>query len=408
MPVPAKMGKLKQKKKTVAAAAEKTQQQSKIKKNKKMNKANKQKTALIKENVVSTAKASPPKVKEPKSNLTTLVSPVTAGKVNPKKEPGEKKKKSKKPKPPANGDVEKTQPNKNAQKPVPPTKPGKTSKKKKTDETSEKKPYDPEDKTRTVFVGNLPPNTKSIQLKKFFLQFGEVKSIRFRTADGKVLFKHKMRREAPALNAYVVLKSDEAIGKALKESGCEFKGRHIRITKAGKSSGDIDSKRVIFVGNLKFSATDEKLYEIFSTCGEIEYVRTLQGEKGCKGIAYVGFKKPDAVTLALELNNTMLDERPIHVERYSQYKQECKRKQKDEQAEQVQKLTGAAKRIAGKSKKLGKSANNPKGGKAEQAPKESKKKSDFRGVKVDIKKKPKKKKKPSAMDKLATKIAPKS
>lgn len=65
------------------------------------------------------------------------------------------------------------------------------------------------------------------------------------------------------------------------------------------------------------AATEEQLREIFSSCGEIDYIRCLQdGDKGCKGVAYVCFQKPDAVGLALELNQTLLDDRPINVERY--------------------------------------------------------------------------------------------
>lgn len=45
-------------------------------------------------------------------------------------------------------------------------------------------------------------------------------------------------------------------------------------------------------------------------------------DKGCRGVAYVCFESADAIGLALELEGTMLNDRPIHVERYSQKKLE--------------------------------------------------------------------------------------
>ncbi|EDV90848.1 GH22238 [Drosophila grimshawi] len=200
------------------------------------------------------------------------------------------------------------------------------------DEDEVKRERDPAAEAATIFIGNLPINTKRVQLVRLLQPFGTVNSIRLRTAGGKHLFKHKQRKEAGSLNAYVVLNSAQVAEKALALNGTEFKENHLRVTpaaKAGTTAGndlssassapsDADNKRTIFVGNLKYSANEEKLREIFSSCGEIDYIRCLHdGERGCKGVAYVCFQQPDAVGLALELNETMLDERPIHVERYA-------------------------------------------------------------------------------------------
>lgn len=112
--------------------------------------------------------------------------------------------------------------------------------------------------------------------------------------------------------------------------------------------------------------------------------------------------------LALELNETMLDERPIHVERYSVKKLGAK-EARDAQAEKEQKpKKGAKQRIDGKKgkttpKKVNKNAANDDDKKA--------KKSEFRGVKVEAlkkKQKLKKKKSKNQMTELAKKIAPKA
>jgi len=79
-----------------------------------------------------------------------------------------------------------------------------------------------------------------------------------------MLFKHKQRKAAVSLNAYVVFESKEIAEKALALNGTEFKECHLRVTPAAKasagagiggsehSSNDADTKRTIFVGNLKY------------------------------------------------------------------------------------------------------------------------------------------------------------
>ncbi|XP_017845279.1 nucleolar protein 12 [Drosophila busckii] len=283
------------------------------------------------------------------------------------------------------------------------------------DEETVKRERDPAAEAATVFVGNLPINTKRVQLKRLFQPYGKIQTIRLRTAGGKNLFKHKQRKVAGSLNAYVVLETPEIAEKALALNGTEFKDNHLRVTPSAKApamenGSDADAKRTVFVGNLKYSANEEKLREIFSSCGEIDYIRCLhEGEKGCKGVAYVCFQKPDAVGLALELNETLLDDRPIHVERYSVKKLGAK-----ETRDAATKVAPKSKKnmnSAGAKKRLDKKQlkENGKPGGGAQSP-ANKKKSEYRGVKVDGIKKNKKPKQKSnkQMNVLAKKIAPKS
>lgn len=126
----------------------------------------------------------------------------------------------------------------------------------------EKSTRDPATDEATVFVGNLPVNTKRVQLIKLFKKYGPVSSIRLRSASGKLLHKHKMRKAAGSLNAYVVLKSKAAVEKSLELNGTEFKGVHLRVTKstlkttATSPELNDESKRTIFVGNLKYSKSN--------------------------------------------------------------------------------------------------------------------------------------------------------
>lgn len=122
---------------------------------------------------------------------------------------------------------------------------------------------DPAAEAATIFIGNLPINTKRVQLGRLLKPFGTVHSIRLRTAGGKQLFKHKQRKAAGSLNAYVVLDNPEIAQKALALNGTQFKENHLRVTPAAKSgevngvgnehaSSDADVKRTVFIGNLKY------------------------------------------------------------------------------------------------------------------------------------------------------------
>ncbi|XP_016963484.1 RNA-binding protein 34 [Drosophila biarmipes] len=289
-----------------------------------------------------------------------------------------------------------------------------------------KRERNPADEAATVFVGNLPINTKRVQLIKLFQQYGTTQSIRLRTAGGKQLFKHKQRKAAGSLNAYVVFATPEIAQQALALNGTLFKDNHLRVTPAAKAEGqgkddqpsDKDAKRTIFVGSLKYSANEEKLREIFSSCGDIDYIRCLQdGDKGCKGVAYVCFQKPDAVGLALELNQTLLDDRPINVERYQVKKLGAKQVRDAAAASAAsstssktkakkQNSAGAKKRLDKKKGKENGTAGKETKGAASGG---QKKKSEYRGVKVDGIKKAKKPKKKTndQQTALAKKIAPK-
>ncbi|XP_059619914.1 RNA-binding protein 34-like [Phlebotomus argentipes] len=176
--------------------------------------------------------------------------------------------------------------------------------------------YDPSEASRTIFVGNLPTNTKKSQVKAFFASFGTVKTIRLRTFHGQKIQNCRQIKNHPCITAYLVFDKDEAAIGAQEASGKVFRKAHIRVMMADGKKKYFDGKRTIFVGNLTYAVTDDDLYEIFQSCGEIKYVRTLRSPLGCKGTAYVCFKNPESVGLALELNQTMMNDRPIRVERY--------------------------------------------------------------------------------------------
>jgi nucleolar protein 12 len=99
----------------------------------------------------------------------------------------------------------------------------------------------------------------------------------------------------------------------------EYKSNHLRVDIASKSDRkptDIN-KRSLFLGGIPFDVTDEEVYQHFSSCGPIDYVRVIRDNKTGigKGFGYVAFKSDDTANLAIKLDGSMLKERKIRVTR---------------------------------------------------------------------------------------------
>ncbi|NXJ59419.1 RBM34 protein, partial [Rostratula benghalensis] len=178
---------------------------------------------------------------------------------------------------------------------------------------------------RTVFVGNLPVSCTVQALRSLFKEYGQIKSIRFRslvpaeeTLSKKLAaIKHKLHPNAKFINAYVVFKNECDAIKALNENGTEFaSGFHIRVDIASKNSSH-DNKRSVFLGNLTYDISDDAVREHFSVCGGVVAVRIVRDRKTGlgKGFGYVLFENTDAVHLALKLNDSVLMGRKIRVKR---------------------------------------------------------------------------------------------
>ncbi|NXF37325.1 RBM34 protein, partial [Nyctibius bracteatus] len=187
----------------------------------------------------------------------------------------------------------------------------------------EKKVADEMVNRRTVFVGNLPVNCTVQALKSLFKEYGQIKSIRFRslvpaedTVSKKLAaIKHKVHPNAKFINAYVVFKEECDAIKALNKNGIEIaSGFHIRVDIASKNSSH-DNKRSVFLGNLPYDISDDAVREHFSDCGSVVAVRVVRDRKTGlgKGFGYVLFENTDAVHLALKLNETVLMGRKIRV-----------------------------------------------------------------------------------------------
>lgn len=194
--------------------------------------------------------------------------------------------------------------------------------------SKEKKPNvsDPEQEERTVFVGNVPLTADIKELKRFFALYGKVDTLRIRgipAADPKMpkkvaLIKKKFHANRKSLQCYVVYQTAADAIKALEANGKEFKGHHLMVDRA-TGGGEHDQKKAIFIGNLPFDAEEDDVWTLFQDCGDIVSVRLVRDKRTRigKGFGYVNFTSPDAVELALQMEDIKLGKREIRVSRCS-------------------------------------------------------------------------------------------
>ena len=214
---------------------------------------------------------------------------------------------------------------------------------------------------RTLFIGSLPITATKMTIKKLFSPSSLVESVRFRNVELKVDRKvtkkiavlKKEYEEDGTQDAYVVLKTEEAVNEAIPRiDGSTIEGNIVRANHAllpgqkQKTTKEINQKS-IFIGHLPYDTTENELHKIFDVCGEIDYVKIpkdrVTGHP--RGVAYITFKNEDSVKLALKFNEAEISKgKTITVEKSNPQKAEKMAKKKQEIL--------AAKKAGGKSKTI--------------------------------------------------------
>eukprot|EP00546_Thalassionema_frauenfeldii_P012234 CAMPEP_0178921426 /NCGR_PEP_ID=MMETSP0786-20121207/15555_1 /TAXON_ID=186022 /ORGANISM="Thalassionema frauenfeldii, Strain CCMP 1798" /LENGTH=406 /DNA_ID=CAMNT_0020595605 /DNA_START=42 /DNA_END=1262 /DNA_ORIENTATION=+ len=177
---------------------------------------------------------------------------------------------------------------------------------------------------RTIFVGNLPPDTTRKSLTSLFRKCGKVQSARLRSiattgvkvAPDRAGDQHLVKKVCANTNkvdtkikssaqGYVVFVEQDSIEKALAMNNTPVQGYIIRVDNANNPT--MDASRSVFVGNLPYQADETSLREHFCTgCdlekNEIENVRIVRNKDTlqCKGFGYVLFKDRSMVSIALQ------------------------------------------------------------------------------------------------------------
>lgn len=181
---------------------------------------------------------------------------------------------------------------------------------------------------RTIFVGNVPSCCSRKDIKKLLKGHGSIETIRLRSIKvttgerPSVVAKrtHKQLQEDSTFNAYVVLSSVAEAENCLSLNGTLIHGRHLRVDKVDKkTTSPQENQRSVFIGNLPFTADEEKLRELFSPCGDIEAVRVIRDSKSGvgKGFGFVIFVDKAGVMFAVRQNKKLkMDGRALRVSRY--------------------------------------------------------------------------------------------
>merc|ERR1712137_446840 len=178
---------------------------------------------------------------------------------------------------------------------------------------------------RTLFLGNLPTNTKKKDLRALCATYGKIESLRFRSVPvaspklpKKVSFITKQFSEKlDDLHAYVVFVTAAEAAAAQALNGSVFRERHLRADVAANEHKKLDNDCSVFVGNLSYDVTDEALWNHFTDCGEVKAVRVVRDPQYRigKGFGYVMFDTPLAVNRALKLDTKKMDGRALRVSR---------------------------------------------------------------------------------------------
>lgn len=195
---------------------------------------------------------------------------------------------------------------------------------KKEEPVEKKLAYDKEDENRTVFCGNIPngPNINETRIKDMFSEYGPVKSVRFRSESGKVLFSKKVKKDCRNFLAYVVFEKEEDAKKSLVLNEFKLLDNHLRVNMANNKKEAFSSKGTIFVGNLPFDSLESEIHDYFSQVGQIEYVRKIAN----KGIAYICFHKGVNLSIALKLNDKPFKGRNLRISRCESRDKQDKKK----------------------------------------------------------------------------------
>jgi RNA recognition motif-containing protein len=215
---------------------------------------------------------------------------------------------------------------------------------------------------KVVIVKNLPIKVKRQAIHRLFAKYGPIESVWLRCAalvdpamPKKVaVIKQQFHPDRQPITAFDHFKEVESAQQALAATGILFQEQHISVNLLTDST----NQRIgtsIFVGNLPFGIEDEALWNHFGQCGTIKDVRIIRDSTNGlgKGFGYVNFDSPDAVELALRLNESDLNGRSLRVTR-------CKKNPKPKAAPVAakDKTKGAYKRVQDKQTKQDRSKSS--------------------------------------------------
>ena len=163
----------------------------------------------------------------------------------------------------------------------------------------------------TLFVTNFPPTADEVFIREKFDPFGEVVDVRFPSLKGNT---HRRF-------CYLQFKLSSQAHNALQLHGQAVDEKRKLVVKISDPNlkqqrvGPIYEGREVYISNLDWAATEQDISEAFSKYGTIDRVRIPKSLAGkSTGTAFVTFATKEQAETSLELSDTQLKRRPIHVE----------------------------------------------------------------------------------------------
>lgn len=176
-----------------------------------------------------------------------------------------------------------------------------------TDLPDEDPKEEPAEENKKIFVKNIPFDTSDQELTDYFSKYGTViKAEILKNADngqskGVGIVEFKTLEEK---NALLNMNTEEL----------EINGRKLEVREARDKP---DYTKTVFVGNITYETTEEKLHQFFEDVAKNFEVKIQNNNKNgkSKGYAYVYFDTQEDAENALNKNGKELDGRTLTVEK---------------------------------------------------------------------------------------------
>eukprot|EP00826_Nyctotherus_ovalis_P017558 TRINITY_DN15175_c0_g3_i1.p1 TRINITY_DN15175_c0_g3~~TRINITY_DN15175_c0_g3_i1.p1 ORF type:complete len:159 (+),score=45.50 TRINITY_DN15175_c0_g3_i1:108-584(+) len=120
----------------------------------------------------------------------------------------------------------------------------------------------------TVRVSNLPLKASKSYLTELFLESGDIESIAF--------VAHEPELNLPSKKALVKFTSRLGAENALRLNGKVHEDRHVQVEELIKEA---DYDRTVIAKNISKTATEEKLWKVFSKFGAVKSVEVKLGKE---------------------------------------------------------------------------------------------------------------------------------
>lgn len=177
------------------------------------------------------------------------------------------------------------------------------------EDQKEENPNEPQEENKKIFVKNIPFNTTDEQLQTFFQAHGNVVSAQiFKNSDNG-------HSKGVGLVEFMTTEEKNAVLKMNPED-LVLDGRKLEVREAHDKERT-DYSKTIFVGNITFETTEEKLRQFFEDVAKNFEVKIQNNDNSgrSKGYAYVIFENAEDVENALKKNGQELDGRTLTIEK---------------------------------------------------------------------------------------------